>query len=89
MITDGGGQRRGQRGPSRCARIEAGALAQQRAQVQRVPAGVLMQPPDRLIIQRFRPKRRRQRHHRVQTQAFQRYMQPVLHALQHPLGRLV
>ena len=46
-------------------------------------------PPDRLIIQRFGPERRRQRRHLVQTQAFQRYMQPVLHALQHPLGRLV
>ena len=89
VFTDGGGQRPGQREPPRRPRIEAGPLAQHRAQVQRVPAGALVQPPDGLIVQRSRPERGRQRRHLVQIEALQRYEQPVLHALQHPLGRLV
>jgi hypothetical protein len=67
LISDGGGQRPGQRRPPRRARIEAGALGQQRAQVQRVPAGVRMQPPDYLIRQRSGAERGGQRGHLVQA----------------------
>ena len=78
---------RGSAWPPRRPRIEAGPLAQQRPQVQRVPARAAVQPPGHLIIERFGPERGRQRRHLAQAQAPQRYTQPVLHARQHPLGR--
>ena len=87
VLADGGGQRPWQRVAPRRPRIEAGSLAQQRPQVQRVPARAAVQPPRHLIIERFGPERGRQCRHLAQAQAPQRYTQPVLHARQHPLGR--
>ena len=89
VITDGGGQRPGYRGPSGRVRIEAGALAEQRSQVERVPAGLAVKPPGRLLIQRFGPQRGGQRRDLRRVQPAQREEQPVLHAQQQPLGGLV
>ena len=88
-IADGSGQRPGQRQPARSLRIEAGLLAQHRAQVQRMPAGALVQPSDGLLVQRSRPEHGRQRRDLIRGQPAQRYLQPVLDARQHPLGRFV
>ena len=64
-------------------------LAQQRAQVQRVPAGALVQPLDGLVVQRSRRERGGQRRDLIRVQPAQWYAQPVLDAQQHPLCRLV
>ena len=89
VIADGGGQRPGHREPSGCVRIEAGALAEQRSQVERVPAGLAVQPSGRLLVQRFGPQRAGQRRDLRRVQPAQREEQPVLHAQQQPLGGLV
>ena len=87
VLADGGGQRPWQRVAPRRPRLEAGSFAQQRPQVQRVPARAAVQPTRHLIIERFGPERGRQCRHIAHAQAPQRYTQPVLHARQHPLGR--
>ena len=89
VLADGGGQRPGQRNPSRGSGIEAGPFAQHRLQVQRVAPGAAVQPPHGLLIQRPGRERGRQRRDLIRAQPAQRYEQPVLYAPQQSLRRLV